>query len=519
MKKKLKLFVFVLIALFAGMIGVNALEVNVTSEDALASCLATKDNTCILTNDISLNSSIDINVNGSVVLDLNGHTIKTDANMVYAGGMLIVFHGTTLTVNDSVGTGKITTSIENDNVYAALQLTKKGENDDTNPAKIIVNGGNIVGYYYGLTGNGSNVEGNRRGNTEVIINGGKIESIMGPGIYQPQIGTMTINQGEIKGITGLEIRSGKLIINNGTIIGSSDKDVFNVVKNGNGTTTDGVGIAVVQHTTKNAISIEINGGTIRGYHGLYEMNVQENENIEESLTFKITGGTFEGLGNGDAAPYSIYVEDLVKFVSGGTYNIQINNEYLANDTIKQVKKNNVYVVEENKVLASEDDKISLESKDALPINYSLEIKVADKDVTAEVNKNVTEAYKNSKVAKDVKLLAVYDISVLDENDEVIPIEDGSFKVSIAIGQEMQKYDVYKVVYIEDGKIKETLDAKLVDGKIVFTTTHFSEYAVVGYNNVKVENPKTLDNIALFISIASVGAALTIISSKKLLKNM
>lgn len=515
--KKLNMFVIAIVTIFAGTIGAKALDVNVTTEEELKTCITTKSNVCKVTSDISLNTPIDININGEVTLDLNGHTIKASDAMAYSGGMFIVFHDSFLTVNDSVGTGKITTSTENDKVYAALQLTKKGENDDSKAAKIVVNGGHMIGYYYGLTGNGSNIVDNRRGNTEVVINGGKIEAIEGSGIYQPQIGTMTINGGEIKGVTGIEVRSGKLIVNDGVINGKTDR--LNVVKNSNGTTADGMGLAIVQHTTKNPIDIEINGGTFKGYHGLFEMNVQGNEGIEEKLTMKISGGTFEGLGTGEEKSYAVTVDDCKNFITGGSFNKEIDKSYLANDTLKVISKNNYYVIEENKIIETTDKKISLESRDGLPTDFKLEIVKANKEETTIVEKNLTETYKDNKTARDVKLLALYDINILDGNNEVIPVEDGSFKVSIAINKEMQKYDTYKVVYIEDGKIKETLDAKLIDGKIVFNTTHFSEYALIGYNNVKEDNPKTLDNIVMFVCIAAAGVVLTVISSKKIASNM
>ena len=102
------------------------------------------------------------------------------------------------------------------------------------------------------------------------------------------------------------------------------------------------------------------------------------------------------------------------------------------------------------------------------------------------------------------------------------MEDGKFTIAIAIPEAEQKYDVYKVVYIdEDGKISQTIDAKLVEGKVVFTTTHLSTYGVIGYNNVtetetKTEkNPETSDiNLALILGIFGLASAGTIISLKK-----
>ena len=97
---------------------------------------------------------------------------------------------------------------------------------------------------------------------------------------------------------------------------------------------------------------------------------------------------------------------------------------------------------------------------------------------------------------------------------------GLIAKSKAIPESEQKYDAYKVVYFdEEGKLVETLDAKLENGKVVFTTTHLSTYGVVGYNNVVTKNPATNDmNLALILAslgLASAGAVL--VSRKKLAK--
>ena len=100
------------------------------------------------------------------------------------------------------------------------------------------------------------------------------------------------------------------------------------------------------------------------------------------------------------------------------------------------------------------------------------------------------------------------------------MENGKFTIAISIPESDQKYDTYKVVYFdESGKLVETLDAKLENGKVVFTTTHLSTYGIIGYNNVETNNPNTSDmNLALILTIlglASVGAVL--VSRKKLAK--
>ena len=116
------------------------------------------------------------------------------------------------------------------------------------------------------------------------------------------------------------------------------------------------------------------------------------------------------------------------------------------------------------------------------------------------------------------MIALYDINVVD-GIQVVPMENGEFTISISISESMQKFDTYKVFYIDnDGKIAEILDAKLENGKVVFTTTHLSTYGVLGYNNIIEENPNTSDiNLALILGIIGIASAGIVISLK--MKNL
>lgn len=73
-------------------------------------------------------------------------------------------------------------------------------------------------------------------------------------------------------------------------------------------------------------------------------------------------------------------------------------------------------------------------------------------------------YKSNEKIKDLKLISLYDISLL-KSQEVVPVEDGKFTISLAIDESLRNFKNYKVIYLnEDGNIEEVIDAKLVDGK-------------------------------------------------------
>ena len=516
--KKTKLFITALISMFAFTCGVKAVEVKTAEE--LKTCLAKDGNTCTLANDITIEpelvgkTSKGVNIYGAitlngvkVTLDLNGKALSVAKNdaMEVQRGVIHLEDKADLTINDTTGKGAIEPG--ESTTWAAVTVYKG--------SKLTVNGGELRGYSYGISGNGTI----GYGDTNITINGGVIKGEGDKtgtlGIYHPQLGTLTINKGEVIGDLGIEIRSGELNVNGGTITGIYKPTT--VKPNGNGPTTNGAGIAVAQHTTKYAITVNIKGGTIKGFTAFYESNPQKNSATDlEKIKLNITGGTFEAINEGTN---TIYSDDFTGFVTGCTSNKKIDTTYVASKHV--IKENNgTYTVVENKVLETTDEKVIFESAEAIRNDLVLKVTEKTEDEIKKGTEKVTEAYKDNKKVKEVKLINLYEINVLNGDDRIEKLENGKFTIAIAIPESEQKYDAYKVVYFdEEGKLVETLDAKLENGKVVFTTTHLSTYGVVGYNNVATKNPATNDmNLALILAslgLASAGAVL--VSRKKLAK--
>lgn len=315
-------FIIFLICILSSCVVVQASDdgfIQINSEAELEACL-TKETGCRLANDLTLTSSK--GVTGNVFLDLNGHSLTASSNLKLHSGLIYVNRGSKLTVEDKTGAGKITTG-KNSEAWGGIQLIKQGDNASDALAELIVNGGTIEGYYYGIVGNGN------QNNTKLTINAGTIRGLNDDdsvGIYQPQKGDTIINNGNISGGTGIEIRAGNLTINNGTIKATSPK--FTRVANTNGTTTNGVGLTIAQHTTKQAINVTVNNGNISGQYALYEWNPNKNsKNDLNKINIQVKGGVFNStIEDG----YAVYSEDFKKFISGGKFNTEVN-EYLTDD--------------------------------------------------------------------------------------------------------------------------------------------------------------------------------------------
>lgn len=262
-----------------------------------------------------------------IEIDLAGHTISVATDVENGQGIFKVEGGGTLVFNDSSEdkTGKIDATAGNTGkVYAAISIWPQN-----NPGKatLIINDGTYIGYYYAIAGNGLYVS---EPLTEIVINGGTLKSVAsdGLGIYHPQYGNLTVNDGEISGSeTAIEIRAGNLNISGGKFVSTSD--TFSVNPEGSGTTTKGAAIAVAQHTTAKPISVNISGGRFEGIRPLNQSNPQENPSTEESkVVLNLSGGEFIST---DSSPDAVAIASVecTGFITGGAFSVKPDDKYIA----------------------------------------------------------------------------------------------------------------------------------------------------------------------------------------------
>lgn len=282
---------------------VNASEVTVVDQDGLKACFA-DNNDCKLDADIVLNETR-IGTSKEVILDLNGHSITPDSSLSNNGGLLYS-NGGKLIINDtsSSKTGKISGG---NNFYAGIQVAADSD--------LIINGGTIEGFYYGIVGNGNQHK------TFIEVNDGIIQTIEqndSTGIYHPQIGSLIINGGKISGGTGIEIRSGDLTVNGGIIKATASTLVKN--PNSNGTTTQGAGIAVAQHTTNNDLVTLVYGGNIEGIVALLEHSPEIGTDTNK-VAVNIIGGV---LKTTEVDGEAVQTEDNNILIFGGKFNSDVS---------------------------------------------------------------------------------------------------------------------------------------------------------------------------------------------------
>lgn len=171
----------------------------------------------------------------------------------------------------------------------------------------------LTGYTIALSGNGS------EGNSGTVINviDSQLNSTgkIGPAIYHPQYGIINISGDKtvLKGSSGIEIRAGIANISGGEF--TANAETFSAVASGNGTTTDGAAVAVVQHTTKLPVQVNITGGTFNteteSGKTLYQADLQNNgEEAVAKIAMDVSGGEFNG---------AVESKNVKGFITGGRF--------------------------------------------------------------------------------------------------------------------------------------------------------------------------------------------------------
>lgn len=308
---------------------------SMTGADFLAKA---KNGAITLADDVTLSTSCSISDGQTYTINLNGHTLSADnTTIMLRHGKLIVNGTGTIKENSPYFGAILVKGSENsaDENYSVVEVnagvTLEGWSAifvDQNAAKaygvsVTVDGAVLNGAKDtdGSVGNGLYVNGSithTKNAPEISLKNTTITAT-GEGMYLAGYATTTLTNCNITGMTGVEIRAGKLTVNGGSFTATAP---YSVSPNGNGSTTVGAAIAVAQHTTKKNIEVALNGGTYTGEKAISESNPQANDPAPQ-VAMSVTAGTFVG---------DVVTADVNNFISGGTFSSAVDTTYLA-DTV------------------------------------------------------------------------------------------------------------------------------------------------------------------------------------------
>lgn len=518
--KKLKLIMCALVSMFVFTGMTKALEVQ--DGYALKKCLADGEK-CVLTADIDImdddytKDSERVVIVKDATLDLNGQTLKA---------IFGVEKGATFTLDSSKEGGKLIANSRTTNaassIYAEASTLIFNGGTVTNDngygfyalegGTIIVNGGTVISRNAAVSGN------NTTGVTYFEIHGGNLTAKEGPVLYQPGPVSLKMTAGVLNG--GIQLRMGIVDISGG-IVNSNENGYDNVadvyMNNKPLLLPDALSIVGGTYTAKegtNDLVLTITGGTFetKNEDGS-AIAVYDFGKVEQKIETFIKNGTFKtasktrsaydvltlkdiGVTTPDAG-FGVYAGKIATEITGGTFSSDVTS-YLATKYVLTSTPNG-YVVEPYKESQTSDGSntnATIKTEEPFDNDLYLEVNRYEEEQEKSALEVINEKYKNDKKLTDLKLIGLYEINMVD-GISVVPMENGKFTISIAIDRELRNYKNYKVLYFdEDGKIKEEFKATLDNGYVTFTTTHLSDYAIIGYNDGN-SNPETSDNVLLF----------------------
>lgn len=281
----------------------------------------------------------------TIVLDLGGKTLK--GNIDFCAGDLTIQNGT---IDGCVYANATETDVK----YGHLTIASDAVIDSKYAVILYQRGvgaknfGSTIDVYGTLKGN-LWVMGNittdlaaAKNPCEVNIHDGAVidsQESSDIGIALNGAAKMTVGKARITSTTGIEVRAGELTVNGATVVGTGD--CIEVNPNGSGTTTDGAGIAVAQHTTQLPIKVTINSGDISGCSALHQSNPQNNDaESVKRVSVAVNGGTFKAINGGTV---SVYSENNCVAVSGGTFSSD-PSVFVTDKTLVVVPENGTFTV-------------------------------------------------------------------------------------------------------------------------------------------------------------------------------
>ena len=242
----------------------------------------------------------------SVTVVLNGKTLTSTAAY---GVMFCAKNGNKITIDGNV---------EGSKLVGTLMITAETD------GHIEVNGGTYENSQYcPIYVNGAvNSENSTVTVKNAIINATNSNSNqdMGCAVYLAGYSTSVFENCTITApVTGIEIRAGKLTLNNCEVTGGNGE--VTATANGNGTTVTNAALAISQHTTKKPIDVTIDGGTFTGTAAVYQTDVQGTGSADVKIAVK--SGTFNGTISGET--------DGTIAISGGKFKFKVDDKYFDGD--------------------------------------------------------------------------------------------------------------------------------------------------------------------------------------------
>lgn len=324
---------------------------------AAPACLIINQGNLTLSDNLSLTKS----GAGNAVDNLGGTVDSSaDIQLTNDNSTAFVTYGGVVTING----GAISSAGNGLNVF------NRAYNNESDGAEVTINKGSITADIFAVSTNNLYSGGNKPSN--VTINSGSFVSNKATAIYWPSAGTLTVgkinaNNSDVsittKAGSAIEICSGTLVVNSGTLQGSDSSNALNDSKtwaqqyrqrnDGCAGLGDALSISARRGTgyATAPLNVTLNGGSFTSSNNYavryFDSNqVESAEQIQQNVSVAIKGGTFTENGDATSAIDASVVDKADQhFISGGTFSSDVSGYVVTGYTCSS--NNGGYIVTES----------------------------------------------------------------------------------------------------------------------------------------------------------------------------
>ena len=226
----------------------------------------------------------------------------------------------------------------------------------------------------------------------------------------------------------------------------------------------------------------------------------------------------------DESSYKIYKVSLKSESGESEIVVDENNNSVADVIAEEVDIRDIKDENGNKITVDELDE---DAKAVIEQKFEFVLKAPENVIPANTKISVSKVVAGKeyaaakKVTEDkVDKMAVFNINLLDSNNvKVQPNGKLEITADIPTGYDVARIAVYRLS--EDGTSYTKLDSKVVDGKVVFETDHFSTYMIVEEKTTSDSADGTTKTgdvpvmaIILLVSFMALAGITLVVSSKK-----
>lgn len=315
---------------------------------------------CLIINRDTLNLGSDLTLSKSGAgnaIDNLGGTVTSAANITVTGNgyTAIVTYGGDVVVNSGTinALAANVASEDGQKENCGISVFNRGYDNESAGASVTINGGSITADAYVLSTN--NIRSGGSNPSNVAINAGAFVSNNRTAVYWPSAGTLTVGTvgGDNAAVSitaekgsAIEVCSGTLAVNSGTLKGSDSNDELNASSDmaaayraNSGCAGIGDAVSIIARRGSGydtaALNVAINGGSFSSSDNYavryFDCNQVANAiQIDQDVDVAIKGGTFTFTGStqGSAIDASVVADDDKKFISGGKYANPLEPEWL-----------------------------------------------------------------------------------------------------------------------------------------------------------------------------------------------